>query len=118
VPGFTLYIHVHVYTYIVQVQGIKPLLVRSSLHHYNDPCTLCQLYNYYLLEVHDIRSATVVCLQIGEGGNGDREFEDRFLQCFGLVDPVVPTGPTRTASETTAEEREQTLKRQSQTSPW
>lgn len=49
-----------------------------------------------------------------EGGNGDREFEDRFLQCFGLVDPV----PTSTASETTAEEREQSLKRQAQTSPW
>ena len=54
-----------------------------------------------------------------DGGNGDREFEDRFLQCVGLVDPTpVLSGPTRTASEASAEERKLSLKRQAQTSPW
>ena len=56
--------------------------------------------------------------QIVEGGNGDGEFEDRFLQCFGLVDPVSTNRPTRSASEASAEERERMLKRQSESSPW
>jgi hypothetical protein len=67
--------------------------------------------------VHVCACACVV--QIVEGGNGDREFEDRFLQCFGLVDPApVPSREPRTASETSAEERRLTLKRQAETSPW
>ena len=64
----------------------------------------------------NVRSLVVVCLQIAEGGNGDREFEDRFLdrefedrflRAFGLMDSVA-----------SVKEREQKLKRQSQTSPW
>ena len=63
--------------------------------------------------------ACACVVQIVEGGNGDREFEDRFLQCFGLVDPApVPSREPRTASETSAEERRLTLKRQAETSPW
>ena len=54
-----------------------------------------------------------------EGENGDHEFEDRFLQCFGLVDPAPSrSGPTRTNSEPTAEDKDITLKRQAQSSPW
>lgn len=54
-----------------------------------------------------------------EGGNGDREFEDRFLQCFGLVDPAPsPDRQPRTASEASAQERLLSLRRQAQTSPW
>ena len=60
-----------------------------------------------------------VCVQVVEGGNGDRDFEDRFLQCFGLVDPApVPSREPRTASEASAEERRLTLKRQAETSIW
>ena len=61
----------------------------------------------------------VCVVQIVEGGNGDREFEDRFLQCFGLVDPAPdPSREPRTASEASAEERRQSLRRQAETSPW
>ena len=61
-----------------------------------------------------------VCVQMVEGGgNGDREFEDRLLQCFGLVDPApLPSREPRTSSEASAEERALSLRRQADTSPW
>ena len=55
-------------------------------------------------------------MQTSEGGNGDEDFEDRFLQCFGLVDPISSTG--HSASEVHIEDREQRLKKQSENSPW
>jgi len=61
-------------------------------------------------------------LQVG-GSEGDREFEERFLECFGLGEggnsessqrqPV-----SRTSSEPTEEERGKLLKEQKINSPW
>ena len=61
---------------------------------------------------------SVVFPKIAEGGSSDCDFEDRFLQCFGLVDPVLPASQSRSSSGTTADERAHKLKRQSESSPW
>ncbi len=65
----------------------------------------------------------VVNSQVG-GSEGDREFEERFLECYGLVDggsdqssersSTVP----RTDSEPTGDERERLLSEQKVNSPW
>ena len=46
----------------------------------------------------------------------EQDFEDRFLQCFGLGDPDVSKPLTRSGSE--QEEREKKLKEQTAKSPW
>ena len=59
-------------------------------------------------------------LQVG-GGEGDEEFEERFLNCFGLGDPNAASAKnavSRTASQPNAEEREELLKEQKKNSPW
>ena len=60
-------------------------------------------------------------LQVG-GTEGDREFEERFLECFGLGDEEEKDSQRsdvhRTDSEPTAEEREKQLKGQKVNSPW
>ena len=52
----------------------------------------------------------------------DNEFEERFLQCFGLGDPdqqtVTKKTVTRTPSQPDPTEREELLKRQAKNSPW
>ena len=59
--------------------------------------------------------------QIG-GAEGDDEFEERFLQCFGLGDAEEgSTGKklvARTASQPSEEEREKLLREQQANSPW
>ena len=53
--------------------------------------------------------------------DGDNEFEERFLQCFGLGNGDAVTKRRivrRTDSEPEEEVRDKTLKEQSKNSPW
>jgi len=51
---------------------------------------------------------------VGDTGS-EQDFEDRFLQCFGLGDPDVQP---RTASQSNAQDRSETLRKQAKESPW
>ena len=58
-----------------------------------------------------------------DGSEGDREFEERFLECFGLgeggaSESTPRQAVSRTSSEPTEEEREKLLKEQKVKSPW
>lgn len=56
-----------------------------------------------------------------DDGETDDEFEERFLQCFGLGDPEVTTSKkpvARTPSQPDPLERDEQLKRQATNSPW
>ena len=57
-----------------------------------------------------------------DDGDKDDEFEERFLQCFGLGDPesksVAKTPVARTPSQPDPLERDELLKRQAKNSPW
>lgn len=48
----------------------------------------------------------------------EQDFEDRFLQCFGLGDPDLPGTRDRSSTEQEAVEREEKLKMQASTSQW
>ena len=57
-----------------------------------------------------------------DDGEPDDEFEERFLQCFGLGDPeqqpAAKKPVTRTPSQPDPTEREELLRRQAKNSPW
>lgn len=58
-----------------------------------------------------------------DGADRNDGFEERFLQCVGLVDADAEgagnkTAVTRTASQPSEEERERMLKEQCTNSPW
>ena len=57
-----------------------------------------------------------------DGDKTDDEFEERFLQCFGLGDPeshtVAKIPVARTPSQPDPVERDELLKRQAKNSPW
>lgn len=48
----------------------------------------------------------------------EQDFEDRFLQCFGLGDPDLSGTRDRSSTEQEAVEREEKLKVQASTSQW
>ncbi len=53
------------------------------------------------------------------GGEGDDEFEERFLHVFGLGEATPEKKPvTRTPSQPDENEREKLLKEQQTNSPW
>lgn len=52
------------------------------------------------------------------GGEGDIEFEERFLQCFGLGDPETASTKKPVARTDSGEAREKLLKEQQTNSPW
>ena len=58
----------------------------------------------------------MIVSQVGDTGS-EQDFEDRFLQCFGLGDPDVKPAP-RNATQSDAQERHEKLKKQTKESPW
>lgn len=48
----------------------------------------------------------------------EQDFEDRFLQCFGLGDPVQMGPKDRSGTEEERSDREEKLKQQASNSPW
>ena len=58
----------------------------------------------------------MIVSQVGDTGS-EQDFEDRFLQCFGLGDPDVKPEP-RTTTRSDAQERDAKLKKQAKESPW